>query len=129
MTETDKPQLDHDNNGAAGGSLPAAERGLDALRSEAESLGIKVDQRWGAARLQQEIDIALEASPEPDRPRTLHELNMEQRAIDRHIKGVNLEAANAVRDATLDVLDSRRPDGRRYQKPVRAPITGSGSNG
>lgn len=29
---------------------------LDALREEAEKLGIKVDKRWKAERIQQEID-------------------------------------------------------------------------
>jgi hypothetical protein len=33
----------------------------DDLRAQAESLGIKVDRRWGVERLQAEIDAALEA--------------------------------------------------------------------
>jgi len=53
--------LDHDGDGAAGGSLPAAERGedIDKLRADAEALNIAVDRRWGAKRLQAEIDKAL----------------------------------------------------------------------
>ncbi|MGB3044551.1 MAG: hypothetical protein WBB98_15330 [Xanthobacteraceae bacterium] len=53
--------LDHDGDGAAGGSLPAAERGedIDKLRADAEALNIAVDRRWGAKRLQVEIDKAL----------------------------------------------------------------------
>lgn len=35
------------------------EEGIDALRDEAESLGVKVDKRWKADRLQKEIDAAL----------------------------------------------------------------------
>lgn len=50
--------LDHDRDGAPGGSLPADERGLDELRSEAKALGIKVDRRWGEARIRAEIDKA-----------------------------------------------------------------------
>lgn len=34
------------------------EEDLDALRAEAESRGVKVDGRWGAQRLQDEIDSA-----------------------------------------------------------------------
>jgi hypothetical protein len=37
------------------GSVPAAVRGLDELRAEAEALGIKVDRRWGDKRLLAEI--------------------------------------------------------------------------
>jgi hypothetical protein len=37
------------------GSIPAAVRGLDELRAEAEALGIKVDRRWGDKRLLAEI--------------------------------------------------------------------------
>jgi hypothetical protein len=37
---------------------PAAEGDVDALRALAEELGIKVDGRWGADRLQAEIDAA-----------------------------------------------------------------------
>lgn len=32
----------------------------DKLRADAEELGIKVDKRWGAARLQSEIDAKLQ---------------------------------------------------------------------
>lgn len=53
--------LDHDGDGSPGGSLPAAERGedIDKLRADAEALGIAIDRRWGARRLQAEIDKAL----------------------------------------------------------------------
>ncbi|BEV43930.1 hypothetical protein [Afipia carboxidovorans] len=47
--------FDHDGDGKPGGSLPSVERGLDDLRAKAESLGIKVDKRWGEARLRDEI--------------------------------------------------------------------------
>lgn len=47
--------FDHDGDGKPGGSLPAAERGLDDLQAEAEALGVKVDKRWGEARLRDEI--------------------------------------------------------------------------
>jgi hypothetical protein len=35
---------------------PAADDGLDQLRAAAEAAGIKIDRRWGAERLRQEID-------------------------------------------------------------------------
>jgi hypothetical protein len=47
--------LDHDENGEAGGSKPAADRGLDALRAQATELGVTVDRRWGPTRLTAEI--------------------------------------------------------------------------
>jgi len=57
--ESEQPHpLDHDNDGEPGGSVSHAERGLSDLVAEAESLGIKVDKRWGAKRLQKEIDKA-----------------------------------------------------------------------
>lgn len=33
---------------------------LERLTAEAESLGVKIDKRWGAERLQKEIDAALD---------------------------------------------------------------------
>ena len=49
--------LDHDHKDGPGGSLPAEERGdvLAALRAEAEALGLKVDRRWGEAKLRAAI--------------------------------------------------------------------------
>lgn len=37
---------------------------LDALRADAESVGVHVDRRWGEARLMQEIDDAREKAAE-----------------------------------------------------------------
>ena len=37
---------------------PPAEDDLDALRAEAEAAGVKVDGRWGADRLREEIEAA-----------------------------------------------------------------------
>jgi hypothetical protein len=53
--------LDHDGDGRPGGSLPAKNRGLDELKVEAQSLGVKVDKRWGEARLLAEIEKARDA--------------------------------------------------------------------
>ena len=125
--ETNIPQLDHDDNGKAGGSLPASERGLDELRTEAESLGVKVDQRWGAPRLQQEIDAALAAPAaqpasepaSPPREKTLHELNMEQWRSDRANYSLNSNAAEAAKVAVAQTLSAKRPDGRRARKDLR----------
>lgn len=36
----------------------ATEADLDALRAQAEALGVKVDRRWGEQRLREEIDAA-----------------------------------------------------------------------
>ena len=38
-----------------------ADRELEELRAEAEELGVAVDGRWGADRLREEIDKALDA--------------------------------------------------------------------
>lgn len=38
---------------------------MDELKKQAEELGIKVDGRWSAERLQAEIDEKLAADPEP----------------------------------------------------------------
>lgn len=56
-------------------------------------------------------------------PKTLHELNMEQRAIDRNLREVNEKAANAAAKATLGVLNKFRPDGKRIQKQLRSTVT------
>ncbi|QYM72907.1 hypothetical protein K1X45_00040 [Pseudochrobactrum sp. Wa41.01b-1] len=69
-------------------------------------------------------DAELVAEPvKEDAPKTLHELNMEQRAIDRSLREVNEKAANAAAKATLGVLNKFRHDGKRMQKPVRSPVT------
>lgn len=52
-------------------------------------------------------------------PKTLHELNMEQRAIDQRMREVNTRAASAASKAMLGVLNKYRPDGKRTQKPLR----------
>ena len=39
---------------------------MDDLKKQAEELGIKVDGRWSAERLQAEIDEKLAADPEPE---------------------------------------------------------------
>lgn len=39
---------------------------LDALREKATELGVKVDGRWGADRLREEIDNAHDADPKED---------------------------------------------------------------
>jgi hypothetical protein len=49
--------FDHDGDGTPGGSKPSNQRGLDALRREAEELGIKVDRRWGRTTLQNKISM------------------------------------------------------------------------
>ena len=121
------PQLDHDDNGHPGGSLPSSERGLDDLRTEAISLGVRIDQRWGATRLQQEIDAALAApSPADDRGArrepTLHELNMQQWASDASNRDTNEKAAEAAKAAVVQTLAEKRPDGKRTQKNLRASM-------
>ena len=65
--DTPPHPLDQDGDGEPGGSLPAAERGLDDLRQRATGLGVKVDNRWGEKRLQDEISAALGAPRADDR--------------------------------------------------------------
>jgi hypothetical protein len=47
--------FDRNRDGRPGGSLPAAKRGLDDLKQRAQDLGIKIDRRWGRARLEKAI--------------------------------------------------------------------------
>lgn len=87
---------------------------MDDLRAQAEELGISIDKRWSADTLQKKIDEALGAPvateeaqpPEPDCPKTLAELNAEQREIDKAIGG-------------YDRIDRRA---RRTQKILRAQV-------
>lgn len=88
------------------------------LKAQAEALGIEVDGRWSDETLQQKIAEAQPGQSEP-REMTLHELNMEARRIDRQLRGLNTEAGDAAKEAVIGVLDARRPDGKRVQKPHR----------
>lgn len=54
---------------------------------------------------------------EPQREKTLHELNMEQREINREMQKKNKGNPLAALPADL-----RRSIAKRMQKPVRAPI-------
>lgn len=88
------------------------------LKAQAEALGIEVDGRWSDETLQQKIAEAQPGQSEP-REMTLHELNMEARRIDRQLRCLNTEAGDAAKEAVMGVLDARRPDGKRVQKPHR----------
>lgn len=88
------------------------------LKAQAEALGIEVDGRWSDETLQQKIAEAQPGQSEP-REMTLHELNMEARRIDRQLRSLNTEAGDAAKEAVMGVLDARRPDGKRVQKPHR----------
>jgi hypothetical protein len=58
--------------------------------------------------------------------KTLHELNVEQRAHDRALRDRNQAAGEAAKVAVVDVLSERRPDGKRTRKdlrPVAEPMT------
>jgi|GEM_PF-5491032 len=52
-------------------------------------------------------------------PKSLHELNMEQQAIEQQMREINEKAADAASKAMLGVLNKYRPDGKRTQKPLR----------
>lgn len=117
---------------------------MSDLKAQAEELGIEVDGRWSDETLQQKIDEALAADPTPDahpldhdadgkkggfvkpeqlvREKTLHELNLEARKIDRALRGLNDDAAEAARKAVSDTLNEKRPDGRRTRKNLRAAV-------
>lgn len=87
---------------------------MDDLRAQAQELGIPIDGRWSEETLRQKIDEALTApadpreaqTADPDRPKTLAELNAEQREIDKAIGG-------------YDRIDRRA---RRIQKILRAQV-------
>lgn len=54
--DAQRDPLDHDGDGAPGGSLPAAERGLDELKAAYEAkFGRAPDKRWGEKRLLKEL--------------------------------------------------------------------------
>ena len=92
------------------------------LKKQAEALGIDVDGRWSDETLAEKIDEAKAKQPKkaaPAREKTLHELNLEARAHDRALRGLNSEAAEAARRAVEDTLASKRPDGRRTRKNLR----------
>lgn len=57
-----------------------------------------------------------EAKP---REKTLHELNLEARAIDRALRGLNDDIAEAAKKAVADTLNEKRPSGKRVQKNLR----------
>lgn len=66
-----------------------------------------------------EVEIATEAEAAP---KSLHELNLEQQAIDQSMREINEQAANAASKAVFGVLNKHRPDGKRTQKVLRPPI-------
>lgn len=53
------------------------------------------------------------------REKTLHELNLEQRRIDRALRNRSLEAGEAAKDAVVETLDGKRMSGKRMQKNLR----------
>lgn len=56
VTEVKPNPFDHDGDGKPGGSLPAAQRGLDDLRAEYEAkYGRPADKRWGEKRFRKEL--------------------------------------------------------------------------
>lgn len=78
---------------------------MEDLRQQAEALGLAVDGRWSEETLRAKIEEA-GGSPVSDQPKTLAELNAEQREIDKAIggyRGVNRS-------------------GRRVQKILRAQV-------
>lgn len=89
---------------------------MDELRQKAEALGIKVDGRWSEQRLKEEISMS--QNDAPPREKTLHELNMEARAIDRAMREAHNEAGEAAKKAVEDTLN-RVHATRRTQKPLR----------
>ena len=94
---------------------------MDELMKQAKALGIDVDGRWSEETLREKI---AEAKPEqqaakPPREKTLHELNLEARANDRAMRGLNDTAADAARRAVSDTLNEKRPDGKRTRKNIR----------
>lgn len=54
--------------GHAAPPAPEPEPDLDALRAEAEAAGVRVDKRWGEARLRQEIASAPRQKPPEPQP-------------------------------------------------------------
>lgn len=93
---------------------------MEQLRQQAIALGIKVDGRWSEQRLKEEIAMVNEEQKPaaPVREKTLHELNMEARAIDRALRDANREAGEAAKSAVENTLN-RVHATRREQKVLR----------
>ena len=65
FSEPGRSPFDHDGDGSYGGSLPASERGLDALWDQYRSVtGEEPDKRWGERTLRAKIAEA--SGSEPD---------------------------------------------------------------
>lgn len=60
-----------------------------------------------------------EVNKTPPREKTLHELNMEARAIDRTLRDTHELAGERAKRAVVATLDQKRPDGKRAQKNLR----------
>lgn len=100
---------------------------MSDLRQEAEALGIEVDGRWNEETLMQKIIDAQEAQSEPVRePRfenvPLHVLNQQAIRAEKNRRILDNQTADRARDAVLDALARRRPTGKPFRKPLRAPV-------
>lgn len=97
---------------------------MDDLKKEAGALGIEVDGRWSDETLREKIAEAKKSDEPkpvkaPSREKTLHELNMEARAIDRALRDTHNEAGERAKRAVVETLNEKRPDGKRARKNLR----------
>jgi len=100
---------------------------MSDLKHEAEALGIEVDGRWSEETLMQKIIEAQEQQPEPaGEPRfenvPLHVLNQQAIRAAKNRRLLENQAADKARNAVLDSLANRRPSGKPFRKPLRAPV-------
>jgi hypothetical protein len=100
---------DHDGNGKTGGAAAPLPSRVPVLGDEQQA----------------DVDAAAERQAPPARERTLHELNLEARAIDRWHAQKREEAQAALRqtvDPMLEGVLRPRQVMRRVQKNLRAPV-------
>lgn len=101
---------DHDGDGKVGGVAPLVPSRVPVLTDEE----------------QERINMAANSVNEPVREKTLHELNLEARAIDRYHYNKRMEAQRVARETIEPMLRGvQRPRQvtRRMQKSLRIPVT------
>lgn len=86
---------------------------MDDLKKQAEELGIDVDKRWGEARLQQEIDKALDAPTDAPEPAKAKAAPAPEKLVAVHIN----------RD-TWDTDGTRHPKGTIIEVSVETAMDG-----
>jgi hypothetical protein len=86
---------------------PPADDGLDALRAEAEAAGVRVDKRWGEARLRAEI--ASTARQKPPEPQTIEPRHVPAMTLGDSVRGSAAVAGSASVSGAVNVGSTAHP--------------------